>query len=69
MGEFSLVIDALLLIAMLGTMISSIMISIEVFAFLGIITTNLGRRLHLIATSWCFILMAIHRNASKCFCL
>ena len=57
---FSLVIDALLLIAMLGTMISSIMISSEVFAFLNITTTNIGRRLHLIATSWCFILMAIH---------
>ena len=45
---------------MLGTMISSIMISSEVFAFLNITTTNIGRRLHLIATSWCFILMAIH---------
>ena len=45
---------------MLGTMISSIMISSEIFDFLNITTTNFGRRLHLIATSWCFILAFIH---------
>ena len=30
------------------------------FAFLNIQTTEFGRALHLVSTSWCFVLMAIH---------
>ena len=45
---------------MLGMMISGIMISSDVFDFLNIRTTMFGRSLHMISTSWGFILMAIH---------
>ena len=41
-------------------MVSGIMISANVFAFLNIPTTMFGRRLHMISTSWGFVLMAIH---------
>ena len=53
-------INLLLFIKMLGMMISVIMISADVFAFLDIPTTMFGRRLHMLSTSWGFILMAIH---------
>ena len=45
---------------MLGMMISGIMISSDVFDFLNIRTTMFGRKLHMISTSWGFVLMAIH---------
>lgn len=57
---FHIILNLLLLIAMVGMMVSGIMISADVFAFLDIPTTMFGRRLHLISTSWGFVLMAIH---------
>ena len=45
---------------MIGMMVSGIMISSNVFSFLDIPTTMFGRRLHMISTSWGFVLMAIH---------
>ena len=57
---FHIVINLLLFIAVLGMMISGIMISSDVFSFLNIKTTMFGRSLHMISTSWGFILMAIH---------
>ena len=45
---------------MLGMMVSGIMISADVFAFLDIPTTMFGRMLHMVSTSWGFVLMAIH---------
>lgn len=57
---FHIIINLLLFIAMLGMMISGIMISSDVFDFLNIRTTMFGRSLHMISTSWGFILMAIH---------
>jgi len=45
---------------MLGMMISGIMISSDVFDFLNIRTTMFGRKLHMISTSWGYILMSIH---------
>lgn len=45
---------------MIGMMVSGIMISSNVFSFLNIQTTMFGRKLHMISTSWGFILMAIH---------
>lgn len=57
---FHIITNILLLIAMLGMMISGIMISSNVFSFLNIKTTMFGRRLHMLSTSWGFILMAIH---------
>lgn len=57
---FHIIINLLLFIAMLGMMISGIMISADVFAFLDIPTTMFGRRLHMLSTSWGFVLMASH---------
>ncbi len=45
---------------MIGMMVSGIMISSNVFSFLNIQTTMFGRKLHMLSTSWGFILMAIH---------
>ena len=57
---FHIIINLLLFIAMLGMMISGIIISSDVFDFLNIKTTMFGRSLHMISTSWGFFLMAIH---------
>lgn len=57
---FHIIINLLLFIAMLGMMISGIMISSDVFDFLNIKTTMFGRNLHMISTAWGFVLMAIH---------
>ena len=57
---FHIIINLLLFVAMVGMMVSGIMISADVFAFLDIPTTMFGRRLHMISTSWGFVLMAIH---------
>ena len=45
---------------MLGMMISSIIISSDVFAFLNIPTSEFGRNLHLASTAWGFFLVAMH---------
>lgn len=57
---FSLIVDGLLFLAMIGIMISSVMISSTVFDFLNLKTSTFGRELHLVATAWCFVLIAIH---------
>lgn len=57
---FHIILNLLLFIAMVGMMVSGIMISADVFAFLDIPTTMFGRRLHMISTAWGFVLMAIH---------
>lgn len=57
---FHIVINLLLFIAMIGMMISGIMISSDVFDFLNIKTTMFGRKLHMISTSWGYVLMSIH---------
>ena len=57
---FHIVINLILFIAMLGMMISGIMISSDVFDFLNIKTTMFGRSLHMISASWGYILMSIH---------
>lgn len=57
---FHIILNLLLFIVMLGMMVSGIMISANVFAFLDIPTTMFGRRLHMLSTSWGFVLMAIH---------
>lgn len=57
---FHIIINLLLFIAMLGMMISGIMISSDVFDFLNIKTTMIGKNLHMISTSWGFVLIAIH---------
>lgn len=57
---FHIIINLLLFIAMVGMMVSGIIISVNVFSFLNIQTTMFGRKLHMVSTSWGFILMAIH---------
>ena len=57
---FHIVINLLLFLAMLGMMISGIMLSSTVFSFLNIPTTMFARKLHMVSTSWGFALMAIH---------
>ena len=58
--KFQIILDFLLLIVMILMIISSVMISGYVFSFLGITTTMFARKLHIITTSWGFILIAIH---------
>ena len=57
---FLLIIDLLLLISMIGMMISGVIISSDVFTFLNIPTTIFGRQLHMVSTSWAFVIMSIH---------
>ena len=57
---FLTLIDILLLFCMIGIIISSMIISIDVFAFLNIQTTSFGLKLHMLSTSWAFVIMSIH---------
>lgn len=54
------VLNFLLLAAMLGLMASSVMISRDVFGFLGIRASEFGRRLHMVSAAWGFVLMSAH---------
>ena len=56
----TLIIDLLLLISMIGMIISAINISSNVFSFLNISTKIWGRKLHMLSTSWGFVLMSVH---------
>ena len=53
-------VDLLLLIDMIGIIVSAINISSDVFSFLNINTKIWGRKLHMLSTSWGFVLMSIH---------
>lgn len=55
-----LIIDILLFISMICMIISAINISSNVFSFLNIQTKIWGRKLHMLSTSWGFVLMSIH---------
>ncbi len=58
---FGLLVDLLVLLAMIGLMVSGIMLSREVFAFLPIRGgMSFVRLLHLAASYWGFVLMALH---------
>jgi hypothetical protein len=54
------VVDCLLYAAMIGTAVSSVLVSKEAFAFAGIEGGLLARRLHACVTAWCFILASVH---------
>lgn len=56
----STIINICLLFSMIGMIVSGIMLSREVFVFLHLSAGNLGRRLHMISTSWGFLLMSLH---------
>ncbi len=53
-------IDILLLVCFVGIIVSSINISSDVFRFLNIHTMSWGLKLHMLSTSWGFIIMSIH---------
>ena len=57
---FLTLIDILLLFCMIGIIVSSIIISNDVFAFLKIQTSIFGLKLHMLSTSWGFVIMSIH---------
>ena len=58
---FQLLVDILVFIAMIGLMVSGIMLSNHVFAFLNIRGgISFARMLHMAASYWGFILMALH---------
>lgn len=57
---FLTTIDVLLLVCFIGIIISSINISSEIFGFLNIQTKSWGLKLHMLSTSWGFIVMSIH---------
>lgn len=52
--------NLLLAVAVIGTMVSGMMLSKEVFGSLDLSATALGRRLHMISASWAYVLMAVH---------
>lgn len=58
---FQLIINVALFLAMLGLMLSGIMLSNHVFSFLNIhVGMSFARILHMTASHWGFVLMALH---------
>ena len=53
-------VDILLLVVMIICLVSSVLVSVNVFAFLDFGGSLVGRTLHLITTAWAFVLMSIH---------
>ena len=53
-------VNFLLMIAMIGCIVSAMLISGTVFAWMNLSGTEFGRHLHMISTAWVFILMSIH---------
>jgi len=54
------VINIALFAAMLCCMVSSVLVSGKVFAFLNLGGAMIGRALHLVSTAWVFVLMSLH---------
>lgn len=58
---FQVVVDFLVFLAMLGLMVSGILLSNHVFAFLSIRgSLSFARLLHIAASHWGYVLMALH---------
>lgn len=53
-------VNFLLWVAMIGCIVSALIISGHVFAFLNFSSARFGRALHLSATVWAFLLMSFH---------
>lgn len=56
----STIINICLLVSMVGMIISGIMLSREVFSFLQLSLGDVGRKIHMLSTSWGFLLMSVH---------
>lgn len=54
------VINIALFATMLCCMVSSVLVSGKVFAFLNLGGARIGRTLHLVSTAWVFVLMSLH---------
>ena len=54
------VVDGLLALAMLAVIVSAILVSRHVFGFLGLRLRATGRRIHMPATMWAFVLTGLH---------
>ena len=66
---FQLVIDLLVLLAMLGLMVSGVMLSNHVFAFLPISGgMSFARLLHMASAYWGFVLMSLHWACTGTWC-
>lgn len=64
-----LVLNALLLLSMVGTLISAALISRTVFAFIEFKGELFFRTVHVFCAHWCFILAAVHLGLyAKKFC-
>lgn len=55
-----LILDFLLLAAMVGMAVSSVLLSGEVFSFSPFFGTHTARSLHTLSTAWGFVLMLLH---------
>lgn len=53
-------VDVLLTLAMVAIITSALLVSRHVFSFLGLHMRALGRRVHMPATMWGFVLMGLH---------
>ncbi len=53
-------VDALLTLAMIAVIVSAILVSRHVFDFLGLRMRAVGRRIHMPATMWAFLLTGLH---------
>lgn len=53
-------LDGLLLLTMLTVMVSAVLVSRHAFDFLGLRMRAVGRRIHMPATMWAFVLMNLH---------
>lgn len=57
---FHTTVNLLLAAAVIGILFSGALLSTEVFGFLNLPASAVGRRLHMASTSWAFALMAMH---------
>ena len=53
-------VDVLLTLAMVAIIVSALLVSRHVFGFLGLHMRALGRRIHMPATMWGFVLIGLH---------
>lgn len=53
-------VNFLLLIVMIICLVSSVIVSVDVFSFMDMGGALVGRILHMITTAWAFVLMSIH---------
>lgn len=53
-------INTLLFVSMIGMMVSGIMLSRDVFSFLNLRSGMFARRIHMVSTSWGYLLMSMH---------